>query len=64
LVEGGSQFVVCDAKMFSPLSPNVTKARGYDQAARTVACMAKALERCPRRETFTCVGFYVLAPLA
>jgi hypothetical protein len=63
LVEGGSQFVVCEAKMFSPLSPKVTYAPGYDQAARTVACMAKALDQCPGRDTFTCVGFYVLAPL-
>jgi hypothetical protein len=35
----------------------------YDQAARTVACMAKALDQCPGRDTFKCVGFYVLAPL-
>jgi hypothetical protein len=64
LVEGGSQFVVCEAKMFSPLSRGVSKAPDYDQAARTVACMAKVLERCPGPDTFTCVGFHVLAPLA
>jgi hypothetical protein len=63
LVEGGSQFVVCEAKMFSRLSAKVKYAPGYDQAAWTVACMAKALDHCPGRDTFTCVGFYVLAPL-
>ena len=38
-----NQFVVIEAKMFSPLSSGTTHAEGYDQAARTVACMAEAL---------------------
>jgi len=38
------QFEVIEAKLFSPLSPDVKNASNYDQVARTVACMAKTIE--------------------
>ena len=31
--------------MWSKLSPSTTNAPGYDQAARTVACIAETLKR-------------------
>lgn len=43
LESGTRQFTVVEAKMKSPLSSGSTNAPGYDQAARTVACMAEAL---------------------
>jgi hypothetical protein len=39
------QFVVCEAKVFSKLSRSVTNAPYYDQAARSVACIAEVLRR-------------------
>ena len=60
-----SQFIVLEAKMFSPLSPGITNARYYDQAARSVACMAEAISLSgvePRQ--INDVGFIVLAPEA
>lgn len=63
LKKHAQQFVVIEAKMFSKLSSGVTHARYYDQAARTVACMAEVLEkkRTPASE-ISHLGFYVLAP--
>lgn len=58
-----TQFVVLEAKMFSKLSCGVTHAPDYDQAARTVACMAEAItETEPSPRGLRSVGFYVLAP--
>lgn len=58
-----TQFVVLEAKMFSGLSRGVTRAPGFDQAARTVACMAEALSRAGRQPaSLQRPGFYVLAP--
>jgi hypothetical protein len=57
------QLVVIEAKMGSRLSPGVTNAPGYDQAARTVACIANMLavkETSP--ESVEKLGFYVVAP--
>ncbi|CAB5161479.1 hypothetical protein D3OALGA1CA_5082 [Olavius algarvensis associated proteobacterium Delta 3] len=56
--------VVCvEAKMFSKLSPGVTNARYYNQAARYVACMAEMLKRANRRpEQFEQLGFVIIAP--
>ena len=45
LLPGATQFIVLEAKIFSSLSPGVTHASYYDQAARTVACMAEVLRR-------------------
>jgi hypothetical protein len=59
----GTQFVVTEAKMFSPLSPRVTNAPGYDQAARNVACMAEVLRLAQRPPNqISSLGFYVIAP--
>ncbi len=58
-----TQFVVIEAKLYALLSSNVKNAPFYDQAARTVACMAEILRRanrCP--QNFQWLGFYVMAP--
>jgi hypothetical protein len=41
LADDASQFLVTEAKLFSPLSPRVTNAAYFDQAARNVACIAE-----------------------
>jgi len=43
LLPNATRFEVFEAKMFSGLSSNVTNAKGYDQAARTIACMANVI---------------------
>ncbi len=45
MIPTATQFVVAEGKMYSPLSPGVTHARYFDQAARTVACIAEVLRR-------------------
>ena len=58
-----SQFMVCEGKMFSPLSPGTTRAPKFGQAARTVACMATAIKLSDRPiESYKSLGFYVIAP--
>jgi hypothetical protein len=55
--------VVTEAKLFSGLSSRVTNAAYYDQAARTVACIAEVLRRAGRSPSaLSRLGFYVLAP--
>jgi hypothetical protein len=59
------QFTVIEAKMFSRLSTGVKNAGYYDQAARTVACMAEVLRLANRRpEDMSRLSFYVVAPQA
>ena len=63
LCDYAKQFVVIESKMFSGLSSRVTNFAGYDQAARTVACMATVLSRgniCPK--LIDQLAFYVIAP--
>jgi hypothetical protein len=49
--------------MYSGLSSGVTHAKYYDQAARSVACIAEVLSRADRKPiSFSQLGFYVLAP--
>lgn len=63
LWEYAKQFVVIESKMFSGLSSRVTNFAGYDQAARSVACMATVLSRgniCPK--SIDQLAFYVVAP--
>jgi hypothetical protein len=63
LSKNANHFVVLEAKMFSRLSPGVSHARYFDQAARNVACMAEVLkERNISVERYSRLGFYVLAP--
>jgi len=63
LADNASQFIVIEAKMNSKLTEYVSNVPGYDQAARTVACMAESLRRKnihpDKMESF---GYYVLAP--
>ena len=64
LRNGATQLVVVEAKMFSKLSSGTTNAPGYDQAARTVACLAETLKRAgiePRK--MERLAFLVAAPL-
>jgi hypothetical protein len=50
--------------MFSDLSAGVSYADYFDQAARTVACMAEVLKRAKRAAPeMSKLGFHVLAPL-
>jgi len=59
----GTQFAVLEAKMFSPLASRTSNVNYYDQAARTVGCIAETLARANRLPTeLTNLGFYVLAP--
>ncbi len=59
------QFVVTEAKIFSKLSPGVTNAPYYDQAARNVACIAEVLKRAGRKpHLMDRIAFYVIAPKA
>jgi len=63
LTEDSTQFVVVEAKMDSPLSPGVTNDPDYDQAARTVACMAWTIYESKRAVgDLLSLGFYVIAP--
>jgi hypothetical protein len=63
LIAGGAQFVVTEAKLFSPLAQRVTNAAFFDQAARNVACIAEVLSRADRRpEGLSVIGFFVIAP--
>jgi len=58
------QFVVCEAKVFSKLSPGVRNAPYYDQAARNVACIGEVLRRgsvCPKQ--LESLAFLVLSPI-
>ena len=45
LVPDSKQFIVIEAKMYSSLGGGTKKVAFYDQAARTVACMATTIER-------------------
>jgi hypothetical protein len=63
LVDGASQFLVTEAKLFSPLSAGVTHARDFDQTARNVACIAEVLRRADRHpRQLASLGFFVVAP--
>lgn len=58
-----NHFCVYEAKMFSGLSPGTKNAPDYNQAARTVACMAHTLEKADRSPLeMKKVGFFVVAP--
>jgi hypothetical protein len=63
LIPDATHFVVLEAKLYSGLSKGVTHAKYYDQAARSVACIAEVLRRADRKpKSFSQLGFYVLAP--
>lgn len=57
------QLKVLEAKIFAPLTPGVTRKPYYDQAARSVACIAEVLKRARRPpDRLESLAFYVLAP--
>ena len=63
LEKDATQLVVVEAKMFSGLSAGTKTAPGFDQAARTVACMAELLARAERHpDKLQRLAFYVVAP--
>jgi len=63
LTADSKQFVVIEAKMFSPLSRGTKNAPYYDQAARTVACIAWTIEQSNKDVgDFESLAFHVLAP--
>jgi len=63
LDEGATCFNVLEAKMLSPLSAGLRNSPDYDQAARTVACMARTIEASRIRVSdMDDLGFYVIAP--
>ena len=64
LTDDGSQFIVIEAKMYAPLTAGTTRIPWYEQAARSVACMAQLLCTAGRPlECFTSLGFFVVAPM-
>ncbi|MFO0958785.1 MAG: hypothetical protein U0800_15355 [Isosphaeraceae bacterium] len=63
LLPDADQFVVVEGKMFSRLSGGVKNSPGYDQAARTVACMAEVLRRAGRRpDEIDMLAYVLIAP--
>ena len=64
LCPDAKRFVVIEAKMSSKLSPGITNAKYYNQAARTVACMAEIISSTEKLTVsdIDALGFYVLAP--
>ncbi len=65
LLPDARQLAVLEGKLFNRLSPGVTNAPFYDQAARSVACMAEVLRRAGRVPEFLDdLSFHVVAPRA
>jgi hypothetical protein len=65
LLPQARQLVVFEAKLFARLSAGVRNAPYYDQAARSVACIAETLRRAERApEELDELAFLLLAPQA
>ncbi len=63
LLPDARQLVVLEGKMSSRLSSGVKNAPWYDQAARTVACIAEILKRADRHPIeLEALAFHVVAP--
>src|SRR5436305_9236064 len=63
LTPAARQLVVIEAKLFARFSAGVRNAPYYDQAARTVACIAETLRRAEiRPEAMDELAFILLAP--
>lgn len=57
--------IVVEAKLSARLSPGTTRIPYYDQAARSVACIAEVLKRAGRPPSeMSVLGFHILAPAA
>ncbi|KAA0142371.1 hypothetical protein FYZ48_02440 [Gimesia chilikensis] len=65
LDSNAKHFCVYEAKMFSGLSRGTKNAPDYNQAARTIACMAHTLETAKQPpHKLKSIGFFVIAPQA
>jgi hypothetical protein len=65
LTPGARQLVVLEAKLFARLSAGVRNAPYYDQAARSIACVAETLRRAEiAPEEMEDLAFILLAPQA
>jgi len=65
LVADATQFVVLEGKLFNRLSAGVKNAPYYDQAARSVACVAETLRRAGREpDGVNDLAFVIVAPRA
>ena len=63
LTPGARQLVVVEAKLFARFSAGVRNAPYYDQAARTIACMAETVRRAGiAPDSMTDLAFILLAP--
>jgi hypothetical protein len=63
LKRDAGHLVILAARMFDPLKPGIKRAAYFNQAARTVTCIAEALRRADRFPLdMDRVGFYVVAP--
>lgn len=63
LLNNATQFVVVEAKMSSKLTPGVSHAKYYNQAARNVACIAELIQRQDLdANAFEKLAFFVIAP--
>ena len=62
LHKNASHLVIIEAKIFSKLSQGVTNAKYFNQAARTVACIAEILGHANIPPQKIKTGFYILAP--
>ena len=63
MAAGAGQFVVVEAKLRSRLSPGVKNAPDFDQAARSLACIAETLRRAGRPPNrMESLAFTVIAP--
>jgi hypothetical protein len=59
----GTQFVIIEAKISSPLRGGTTRAKYFDQAARSVACMAETIRRCGQPlDQWESLAFHAFAP--
>jgi hypothetical protein len=57
------QFMVVETKIFSKLSRGIKNFENYDQAARTIACIAQTLSLTQKQiSDISKLGFYVVAP--
>jgi hypothetical protein len=65
LAPDARQFVLLEAKLFNRLSSGIKNAPFFDQAARSVACMAEVLRRSGREPAgIDDLAFLILAPQA
>ena len=65
LLPDATQFMVTEAKIYSPLSGGTRNAPSFDQAARNVACIAEILGQAHREPSqMTSLAFFVIAPEA